>query len=384
MTEKYILKNKEQSENTKELEAKTLCTIINLSKNGTKLHNIYRLNGEQSIQECLKYLKRQKVKFASAFDAEISIATVSDGPPTNQIYTHSESDKLYATSKILSQTYYKVNKTMSDPKIFYPKYGFRARVGEGAHGNVDLVELYKTGKLYLRKMLNHHTSDSLDEELVLLKQAAKKGGSRYIVKLEDFGQHEISKNAYLIFEYSGPQAADLKRSKNLNFKSKCKITFDTISAIIFLHNLNIAHHDLKYDNIVWDGKRAFLIDLGLACNRDIACINDLPEGYASPLARYHIEMYGRYKKMSIEMSMQNDWYGLGVVLFRLWRGRRLKTGEQNTSGFEKRLAKSLKKDNIDLAESDTIKLAHLITSLLVDYADTPVITTVTDEFIFDP
>ncbi len=72
------------------------------------------------------------------------------------------------------------------------------------------------------------------------------------------------RNGYIAM-YKGEK---LKEAYSANQISMKEIICDLLSALQYLHNLNICHNDIKLRNMIFFKKRAMLIDLGCASNEN--------------------------------------------------------------------------------------------------------------------
>lgn len=84
--------------------------------------------------------------------------------------------------------------------------------------------------------------------------------------------HDITSQG-LLMDFAG---VDLLTRRPDDDASKRAIARQLVEAVVFVHAREIAHRDVKLENVCWDGRRARLIDFGLAChysNRGAALTN---------------------------------------------------------------------------------------------------------------
>eukprot|EP00039_Didymoeca_costata_P007028 m.95678 g.95678 ORF g.95678 m.95678 type:complete len:493 (-) comp13506_c1_seq3:96-1574(-) len=118
------------------------------------------------------------------------------------------------------------------------------RVPGRAHGFPEVVAI----KCVDTKSLNGSAQDNLVEEIRLLKALNHK----YIVRMIDFDHDSAANNVYMFLEYcnSGDLRQFLKRQGRLSEEQACVALVQIASALHYLHQIGIAHLDLKPSNIL--------------------------------------------------------------------------------------------------------------------------------------
>ena len=113
----------------------------------------------------------------------------------------------------------------------------------------------------------------------------------------------------------------------LTQEEKLKITSDLITAVKTIHELGLAHRDIKHENVVYDqeAKNASLIDYGFICNlgKIPNTIKDCnKKDIAGTLAMLEPDMIRNFerKNTSIDMWKKSDLFSLGLILYTIWTG----------------------------------------------------------------
>ena len=204
-------------------------------------------------------------------------------------------------------------------------YSLGAELGSGAFGKVVLGRHILTNELVaikiLDKMILSHTPDdyqSVKQEINILKSVKHK----HIVQLYEVLQ--TSQHIFIIMEYcEGKDLLDyiLTKSK-LSEEESLKYFQQLINALFYLHSQNIAHRDIKIDNMLLDRNRDLkLVDFGLSTKYPDDNLLDQPCGtvvYAAPEVLQGREYHG----------MLADVWSSGIVLYGMLSGY-LPFGEQD-------------------------------------------------------
>ena len=204
-------------------------------------------------------------------------------------------------------------------------YSLGTELGSGAFGKVVLGKHILTNELVaikiLDKMYLNHTPDdyqSVKQEINILKSVKHK----HIVQLYEVLQ--TSRHIFIIMEYcEGKDLLDyiLTKSK-LSEEESLKYFQQLINALFYLHSQNIAHRDIKIDNMLLDRNRDLkLVDFGLSTKYPDDNLLDQPCGtvvYAAPEVLQGREYHG----------MLADVWSSGIVLYGMLSGY-LPFGEQD-------------------------------------------------------
>jgi 5'-AMP-activated protein kinase catalytic alpha subunit len=196
-------------------------------------------------------------------------------------------------------------------------YSLGTELGSGAFGKVVLGKHILTNELVAIKILDkiilNNTPDdyqSVKQEINILKSMKHK----HIVQLYDVLQ--TSRHIFIIMEYcEGKDLLDyiLTKSK-LSEEESLKYFQQLINALFYLHSQNIAHRDIKIDNMLLDGNRDLkLVDFGLSTKYPDDNLLNQPCGtvvYAAPEILQGKEYHG----------MLADVWSSGIVLYGMLSG----------------------------------------------------------------
>jgi len=196
-------------------------------------------------------------------------------------------------------------------------YSLGAELGSGAFGKVVLGKHILTNELVaikiLDKMILNNTPDdyqSVKQEINILKTVKHK----HIVQLYEVLQ--TPRHIFIIMEYcEGKDLLDYILTKNkLSEEEALKFFQQLINALFYLHSQNIAHRDIKIDNMLLDRNRDLkLVDFGLSTKYPDDNLLDQPCGtvvYAAPEVLQGKEYHG----------MLADVWSSGIVLYGMLSG----------------------------------------------------------------
>ena len=196
-------------------------------------------------------------------------------------------------------------------------YTLGAEVGSGAFGKVVLGKHTLTGESVAIKILDKIILSQTPEDYELVKQEIsilKIVKHKYIVQLYEI--LETPQHIYIIMEYcEGKDMMDFILSKqHLSELESLKFFQQLINALFYLHSQNIAHRDVKIDNMLLDkNKDLKLVDFGLSTKYSDDILLDQPCGtvvYAAPEVLDGNEYHG----------MLADVWSSGIVLYGMASG----------------------------------------------------------------
>ena len=204
-------------------------------------------------------------------------------------------------------------------------YSLGTELGSGAFGKVVLGRHILTNEpvavKILDKMILSQTPDdyqSVKQEINILKSVKHK----HIVQLYEVMQ--TPRHIFIIMEYcEGKDLLDYILTKSrLSEEESLKYFHQLINALFYLHSQNIAHRDIKIDNMLLDRNRDLkLVDFGLSTKYPDDNLLDQPCGtvvYAAPEVLQGREYHG----------MLADVWSSGIVLYGMLSGY-LPFGEQD-------------------------------------------------------
>ena len=196
-------------------------------------------------------------------------------------------------------------------------YTIGQEIGSGAFGKVVLGKHILTGEKVAIKILDKMILNQTPEDYELVKQEIsilKLVKHKYIVQLYDILQ--TAQHIFIIMEYcEGKEIMDYILTKNhLSEMESLKYFQQLINTLFYLHSQNIAHRDIKIDNMLLDkNKDLKLIDFGLSCKYSDDNLLDQPCGtvvYAAPEVLEGKDYHG----------MLADVWSSGIVLYGMLAG----------------------------------------------------------------
>jgi|688.fasta_scaffold00943_5 serine/threonine protein kinase len=178
-------------------------------------------------------------------------------------------------------------------------------LGKGTYGCIYLTQNKEDCKFYATKMGLWSNKSTIINEINILKQ-----NSKYI----NIYTHGIKDNyIYYIMDLYGENLSEITNKTPFSLNNIINIALIILKQIIYYHNNNIVHRDIKPNNIVIYNDTFVLIDFGTAINiNKILCNKN--------------KLYGTIRYMSVKAmekappSFTDDLYSLGyVILFLLCR-----------------------------------------------------------------
>lgn len=139
-------------------------------------------------------------------------------------------------------------------------------IGEGEYGKVQICTLKTNSKKFAVKIIKKidvGDTKKLEQELTILRDSDHPNIVNFC---ESFSDND---NYYIIMEYcqGGSLKTYLQKEKKIEEQKAKKIIFQMCRALFYLHEIGIAHRDIKLENFVFADKectRIKLIDFGLA------------------------------------------------------------------------------------------------------------------------
>lgn len=188
----------------------------------------------------------------------------------------------------------------------------RGSIGSKFNSPVYMAQDTKTDSILAVKVAHKKTAQKelLNENLILSTLPQHPNVIRFYEYIE------TPKQNYLFLEYGGISLRKYLESVGgrMTERKATPLLSQMIEALNFLHQNQIAHHDVKLDNYVVDSKlRVRLIDFGYALRYDTPLVSH----FFGSLAYASAEVLQRQP----HCPEKADVYSLGVCLFRVVCGR---------------------------------------------------------------
>ena len=235
-------------------------------------------------------------------------------------------------------------------------YTLSSELGSGAFGKVVLGKHTITGEKVAIKILDKEILKKTPEDYELVKKEMsilKLVKHKYIIQLYEIFQ--TSKYIFIIMEYcEGKDFMDYILSKNYLPESEALKYFQQlINALFYLHSQNIAHRDIKIDNILLDhNKNLKLIDFGLSTKYQDNKLLDQPCGtivYSAP----------EVLEGKLYHGMLADIWSCGIVLYGMLCGY-LPFSEDDDSVNKKNIIEG----NYEIPDNISIPAKNLLKHML--------------------
>ena len=134
-------------------------------------------------------------------------------------------------------------------------------LGNGSNGNVKTVVCKRTGQNFALKSIDIKTNKKCKEaktELAVFNLAL---GHENLVQMREVFQ-DYSSMYFVMEKLDGDLNTYCKHNGLLKEREAALVIRDVAKALSHLHNLNVAHRDVKLNNIFLSGKNLFPIKLG--------------------------------------------------------------------------------------------------------------------------
>jgi serine/threonine protein kinase len=197
------------------------------------------------------------------------------------------------------------------------KYVLGKELGRGASAVVYEATSKKTGEKFAVKMINKKLvkTQRLKTEVEILKKVKHEHVLPFIEAVED------SKSVYLVLHYAkgGELFDNLIKRGVYSEKDAGKIIKQILRAIQYLHSVNVAHRDLKLENVLCEidengNMNIFVADFGLSRIMD-------PDEFAGMTTQCgSLEYCAPEVFMSQAYSEAVDLWSIGVITYTLLTG----------------------------------------------------------------
>ena len=149
-------------------------------------------------------------------------------------------------------------------------------IGEGSFGRCKLKTSVRTGSLVVVKEMKHESYDSLIREAKVMQSLSSPRfpflfgvqitEQPYSIIMQFIGSPELRKSSTLYQVVADKNEVHINIRNSMSKRDWIKVCQDATDGIQQLHSAGFLHNDLKNNNILIDRKRAFIIDLGKACD----------------------------------------------------------------------------------------------------------------------
>jgi serine/threonine protein kinase len=205
-----------------------------------------------------------------------------------------------------------VEEKMPDPVAAWVATQFpEARfVQQGGQRQVYEVSTPERSALKIWPVSNLTQHERHVREVSALGRLRHEGLPRVVAHLS---QVEIDGQLYAMYQEQWLEAPSLLSTPiPLEGKEFFALSVTSLETLLHLHEGDITHRDISLGNVLWDGSRAFIVDLGLAKHRGLDSLTATNE----PLPRTKITASPeQLQGVGSDLLPSTDVYSLGMVLF---------------------------------------------------------------------
>ncbi len=228
-------------------------------------------------------------------------------------------------------------------------YSIEQRIYFGNFSEISIVKNKKTNEKYALKSFQKEKIHQLNKEMEILNEknnVEKIQNHSNIVKY--YGTTKDDFKIYILYEYiNGENFQNIISNYGLKSEQEVKFYFiQILNSIKYLHSLNIAHRDIKPDNIIItkDKKKVKLIDFGSSCElKELNYEKEYEEikkkeKNAKKTFKFFIGTPGFISPECIHNKFsdkRSDYYSLGCLLYNLLIGFTPFLGENTFDILEK-------------------------------------------------
>ena len=210
-------------------------------------------------------------------------------------------------------------------KILIERFDLLAHLGGGGFGKVFKLEDNKLGRECALKVLDFYKlskcensiADEIKKRFLREARAYAKCKHPNIVSIYDIGDE--NNFPYLIMEYIEGKNLDkvIAEKGKLELNEILNISGGILSAMGYMHSLDLIHRDLKPSNIMIETKseRTVIIDFGLVKDLITSSLTETEDAIGTPFY-----MAPEQWKDSKNVNFKVDIYSFGAILYEMTTG----------------------------------------------------------------
>ncbi|MDQ7045013.1 MAG: protein kinase [Sulfurimonas sp.] len=228
------------------------------------------------------------------------------------------------------------------------------KLGDGTNGSVYIVEDKKKHKYILKYYSLVKDDKKLANETKVLETLNNYPNTIKYIKNSKFQQGH-----YILFEYLKTKSLQhyIKEKYEFSLNEAMQMIKDIAIILKYLLKNNILHTDIKAGNIVYDGKKFYLIDFGHAT-------------YGTYIKNLNVEFNSLYSAPELYdgvRSIESEIYSLGCIFYYMLTGGDINSMfglTNNSTKAQKIYAHIYLKANLDTLPSKSIPLCQSMTATL--------------------
>jgi|GEM_PF-690241 len=208
-----------------------------------------------------------------------------------------------------------------DNRVLVKKYKLLEPLASGGMATVYLAKNLVNDEIVVAKIPNFAglpNREKLEKRFMREAQILSKISSRYVVKIHDFGQEEMTGEYFLILEYlHGKTLEEIAAAKErIPVPTVVDLSIQLAQVLADLYEQGIVHRDVKSSNIkiTADGNIK-LFDFGISKGQDLPSMTRATDFLGTLQYMSPEQTDGR------EVDIRSDIYSFGIVLFEMLFGR---------------------------------------------------------------
>jgi eukaryotic-like serine/threonine-protein kinase len=237
----------------------------------------------------------------------------------SHLYCTADGERLHTQFAVGS---FPAKPTRQNGVILGGRYEVRGFIGKGAMARVYLAEDVQTRGPVAVKVLDplHVKNEATRERFIREAQAATRIGHTNIVRVLDVGVRGSDRAPYLVMEFLFGESLGewLRRERVMTIDVGLPIAAQIADGLAAAHAAGIVHRDVKPDNIFLVGEPGApygvkIVDFGFAKVRG-------EQTFTQGVAIGTLEYMAPEQTVSDQPSPATDVYGLGIVMYRMFKG----------------------------------------------------------------
>ncbi len=214
---------------------------------------------------------------------------------------------------------------LKEGDVYKNRFLILNKLGSGSFGSVYAMYDKKHDEKCTIKFIkiDSNSNKYVFQEVKNLEILSKSKCNEHILCLRSFYIRKFRNERYLIIitDYADnmQELTDLDLTTD-DIKIFLKISIDILKTIIYIHNLDIVHNDIKLSNILIskDSHNILFIDFGLSCRLNELCYIGGTKYYSSD-EKYNVKLKDNIlDKSNFKILKKSEVYAIGKVLYEIF------------------------------------------------------------------